>query len=93
VEYSLYIISGIVKAIEVARGWRRSVKLGIIKLSSLSFKLEGRLYQASSLSLVALSNSSELEELRGEESSNWLSNKLGKLYKLLKVAIINKKYK
>jgi hypothetical protein len=65
VEYSLYIISGIVKAMEVARGRRGSVKLSVIKSSSSSSELEGILYQASSSF-----NSSELEELGGEESSN-----------------------
>ena len=44
-EYSLYMILGIVKAIEVARGGRRSkVKLSVIELSSSSSKLEGILY-------------------------------------------------
>ena len=64
-EYSLYIISGIVKAMEVARGQRGSVKLGIIKSSSSSSESEGILYQVSSSS-----DSSKLEELGGEESSN-----------------------
>jgi hypothetical protein len=64
VEYSLYIILGIVKAIEVVRGRRGSVKLSVIKSSSSSSKLESILYQAS------LSNSSKSEELGGEESSN-----------------------
>ena len=64
-ECSLRIILGIVKAMEVARGRRGSVKLSVIKSSSSSSELEGILYQASSLS-----NSSELEELGGEESSN-----------------------
>jgi hypothetical protein len=53
VEYSLYIILGIVKAIEVARGRRGSVKLSVIELSSSSSESEGKLYQVSSLSLVA----------------------------------------
>jgi len=62
------MISGIVKAIEVLGGHRGSgrVKLSVIELLSLSSKLEGKLYQVSSLSLV----SSKLEELGGEESSN-----------------------
>jgi len=46
------------------------VRLGAIELSSSSSKLEGILYQASSLSSVASSNSSKSEELGGEESSN-----------------------
>jgi hypothetical protein len=68
----LRIILGIVKAVEVARGQRGSVKLGAIKLLSLSFKSEGKLYQASFLSLVASlqADSSESEELGGEESSD-----------------------
>jgi hypothetical protein len=65
VEYSLHIILGIVKAIEVARGRRGSVKLSIIKSSSSSSKSEGILYQASSSS-----DSSKSEELGGEKSSN-----------------------
>jgi len=65
VEYSLYIILGIVKAMEVARARRGSVKLSVIKSSSSSSELEGILYQASSLS-----DSSESEESGGEESSN-----------------------
>jgi hypothetical protein len=65
VEYSLRIILGIVKAIEVARGQRGSVKLSVIKSSSSFSELEGILYQASSSS-----NSSKSEESRGEESSN-----------------------
>jgi hypothetical protein len=53
VECSLYIILGIVKAIDIARGQRGSIKPNVIKSLSLSSKLEGKLYQASSLSLVA----------------------------------------
>ena len=64
-ECSLRIVSSIVKAIEVARGQRGSIKLSVIKSSSSSSKSEGILYQASSLS-----DSSELEESGGEESSN-----------------------
>jgi len=65
------MILGIVKAIEVARGGRRGrVKLSIIESSSSSSELEGILYQVSSLSLVASSDSSESEESGGEESSN-----------------------
>jgi len=65
VECSLHIISGIVKAMEVARGRRGSVKLGAIESSSSSSESEGILYQASSLS-----DSSESEESGGEESSD-----------------------
>jgi hypothetical protein len=62
------MISGMVKAIEVLGRQRGSgrVKLGIIKLSSSSSELEGKLYQVSSSSLV----SSKLEESGGEESSD-----------------------
>jgi hypothetical protein len=60
------MILGIVKAVEVARGRRGSVKLGAIESSSSSSESEGILYQASSSSSV---DSSESEEL-GEESSD-----------------------
>jgi hypothetical protein len=73
VKYSLQIISGIIKAMEVAtRGRRERVKLGIIKLSSSSSESDSKLYQVSSLSSVASvhSNSSESEESGGKESSN-----------------------
>jgi len=67
----LRTISGIIKAIEVAiRGRRGRVRLGAIGSSSSSSESEGILYQASSLSLVASSDSSESEELGGEESSD-----------------------
>ena len=46
------------------------MRLGAIESSSSSSESEGILYQASSLSLVALSDSSESEELGGEESSD-----------------------
>ena len=66
------MISGIVKAMEVARGRRGSVKLSVIKSSSLSSESEGKLYQVFSLSLVASlqADSSESEESGGEESSD-----------------------
>jgi hypothetical protein len=71
VKYSLYIISGIVKAVEVAIEGEK-VRLGIIELLSLSSKSDSKLYQVSSLSLVAIlqANLSKSEELGGEESSN-----------------------
>ena len=69
------MISGIVKAMEVARGRRGSVKLGTIESSSSSSESECKLYQVSSLSLV---DSSESEESGGEESSDWPSDKSGK---------------
>jgi hypothetical protein len=71
VECSLRAISGIVKAMEVAIEGGR-VRLGAIELSSLSSKSDSKLYQASSLSLVAMlqADSSESEESGGEESSN-----------------------
>ena len=43
-KYSLYIILSIVKAIEVARERRGSVKLSINKLLSSSLELEDILY-------------------------------------------------
>jgi hypothetical protein len=73
VKYSLRIISGIIKAMEVAtRGRRGRVKLGAIKSLSSSSESDSKLYQVSSLSLVALvySDSSESEESGGEESSD-----------------------
>jgi hypothetical protein len=65
------------------------VRLGIIKLSFLSFKLDGKLYYISSLFIVALlyTNSSELG---GDKSSNCLLDKSRLLNKVIKVAIINK---
>jgi hypothetical protein len=65
----LHIISGIIKAIEVLGGGRRgSVKLGVIKSLFLSSESEGKLYQASSSSSVALLYSDSLES--GEEESS-----------------------
>jgi hypothetical protein len=89
VECSLYIILDIVKAIEVAIEEER-IKLNIIELLSLSSESDSKLYQAFSLSLVAIlqANLSESEESGGEESSDWLSNKSGKSNKPLKIAII-----
>ena len=46
------------------------MRLSVIESSSSSSELEGILYQASSLSLVASSDSSKSEELGGEESSD-----------------------
>jgi hypothetical protein len=69
VECSLRAILGIVKAMEVTgRGRIGRVKLGIIKLSSLSSKLDGILYHGSSSSVRSLATNSL--ELGGEESSN-----------------------
>jgi hypothetical protein len=73
VECSLRAISGIVKAVEVAMEEQRGrVRLGAIELSSLSSESDSKLYQASSLSLVAIlqANLSESEESGGEESSD-----------------------
>jgi hypothetical protein len=69
---------------------RREVRLGTIELLSLSSESDSKLYQASSLSLVAIlqADSSESEESGGEESSDWLSDKSGKSNKPPKVAII-----
>jgi hypothetical protein len=77
--------------VEVAvEGRRGRIRLGIIELLSLSSELDSKLYQVSSLSLVAIlqADSSESEESGGEESSDWLSNKSGKSNKPLKVDII-----
>ena len=65
------MISGIVKAMEVAIEEGR-VRLSIIELLSLSSESDSKLYQASSLSLVATlqADSSESEESGGEESSD-----------------------
>jgi hypothetical protein len=52
---------------EVARGRRGSVKLGVIELSSLSSESEGKLYHVSSSSSV---DSFESSESGGEESSD-----------------------
>jgi hypothetical protein len=81
---SFHVILGIVKAKEVGR-----VRHGLIKSSSKSSKSEGLLYQASSLSSSLISSKSdEFDKSGGEESSDLLANKSGKLNKLLKVAII-----
>jgi hypothetical protein len=65
------MILGIVKAVEVAIEEGR-IRLDIIELLSLSSESDSKLYQAFSLSLVAIlqADSSESEELGGEESSN-----------------------
>jgi hypothetical protein len=66
----LHIILGIIKAIEVLGGGRRgSIKLGAIELSSSSSESNGKLYQVSSLSSIALLYS-DSSESGGEESSN-----------------------
>jgi hypothetical protein len=55
VECFLHVISGIIKAVEVAiEGRRGRVRLGIIELLSLASELDSKLYQVSSLSLVAI---------------------------------------
>ena len=53
-------------------GRRGRVRLGIIESLSSSSESDSKLYQASSLSTVATlqANSSESEELGGEESSD-----------------------
>ena len=60
---------------------------------SSSSELEGKLYQVSSLYSVAsvYSDLSESEESGGKKSSDWPSNKSGKLNEPLKIAIITNK--
>ena len=70
----------IIKAVDGASNGRA----GIAESSSESSKSNGKLYYGSSSSLV----SSLSEELGGEESSNWPSDKSGKSNKPPKVAII-----
>jgi hypothetical protein len=85
VEYSLSPRVVIIKAVNRASNRRA----GIAELLSESSESNGKLYYGSSLSLVF----SLSEELEGEESSNWQSNKLGKLNRPPKVAIIIAKVK
>jgi hypothetical protein len=87
----LRAVLGIVKAVEVTSGGRiRRVKLSVTELSSLSSKLDGILYQGSSLSLVR-SLATDSLELGGEESSDWPFDKSGKSNRPPKVAIIKNK--
>jgi len=81
------VFNSIKAEIGIARIGR--VRLGIIESSSLSFKLDGKLYHISSLSIVTLlyTNSSESG---GDKSSNYLLDKSRPLNKAIKVAIINK---
>jgi hypothetical protein len=88
VKCSLQSVFGSIKAkIGVAHIGR--VRLGAIESSSLSSKLNGKLYHVSSLSIVALlyTNSSESG---GDESSNYPLDKSRPLNKAIKVTIINK---
>ena len=67
------MISGIVKAVEVAvEGRRGRVRLGVVESSSSSSESDSKLYQVSSLFSVAIlqADSSESEESGGEESSD-----------------------
>ena len=72
-------------------GYIGSTKSGGLKSSSLSSSSElvDKLYHASSLSLVYLSECSLLDESGGDESSDCPSNKSGKSKRPPKVAIIN----
>jgi hypothetical protein len=54
----------------------------------LSSESVGKLYHVSSSSSVYLSECLSLDELGGKESSDWLSDKLGKSNRPSKVAII-----
>jgi hypothetical protein len=68
-----------------------STKSGGLELLSLSSSSElvGKLYHVSSLSLVYLSEYSSLDKSGSDESSDYLSDKSGKLKRPPKVAIIN----
>jgi hypothetical protein len=75
------------KAVDEANG-----RAGAAELSSELSESDGKLYHVSSLSLVCLSEWSS-NELGGEESSDWPSNKSGKSNRPPKVAIIMAKVK
>jgi hypothetical protein len=72
----------ITKAVDEASNRRANS----IELSSKSSESNGILYHVSSSSSICLSS----EESRGEESSNWPSDKSRKSYKPPKVVIIVK---
>jgi len=72
-------------------GHMGSTKSGRLESSSSSSSSEsvGKLYHASSLSLVYLSECSSSDESGGDESSDCPSDKSGKSKRPPKVAIIN----
>jgi hypothetical protein len=79
----------IIKAVDEASNRRA----GVVELLSESSESNGKLYHVSSSSLECSSECSSSEESGGEESSDWLSDKSGKSYRPLKVAIIIAKVK
>jgi hypothetical protein len=84
----LRLVFGNIKA-EIDIAYIERIRLSIIESSSLSFKLNDKLYYISSLSIVALLYTNSLES-GGNKSSNYLLNKSRLLNKAIKVAIINK---
>jgi hypothetical protein len=84
----LQSVFGSIKA-EIDIAYIGRVRLGIIESSSLSSKLDSKLYHISSLSIVALLYTNLLK-LGGDKSSNYLLDKSRLLNKVIKVAIINK---
>jgi hypothetical protein len=84
----LRLVFGSIKAkIGAARIGR--VRLDAIESSSLSSKLDSKLYYISSSFIVA-SLYTNLSESGGDKSSNYLLDKSRPLNKAIKVAIINK---
>jgi hypothetical protein len=88
IECSLRSVFGNIKA-EINIAYIERIRLNIIESSSLSSKLDNKLYHIFSLSIVALLYIDSLE-LRGNKSSDYLLNKSRLLNKVIKVAIINK---
>jgi hypothetical protein len=77
------------KAVDEASNGRA----GAVKSLSESSESDGKLYYASSLSLVCSLEHSLSDESGGEESSDWPSDKSGKSNRPPKVAIIMSKVK
>ena len=88
VEYSLQSVFDNIKA-KIGIAYIKRIRLGIIESSSLSSKLDSKLYYISSLSIVALLYTN-LSESGGDKSSNYLLDESRLLNKAIKVAIINK---
>jgi hypothetical protein len=82
------LVFGSIKA-KIGVAYIGRIRLGVIKSSSLSSKSDGKLYYASSLSIVALLYTN-LSESGGDKSSDYLLDKSRPLNKVIKVAIINK---
>jgi hypothetical protein len=68
----LRLVFGNIKA-EIDIAYIERIRLSIIESSSLSFKLNDKLYYISSLSIVALLYTNSLES-GGNKSSNYLLN-------------------